>query len=197
MQYKELAESTASFVTHIFQLPHRVAYPYHNLEHTKAVVEHANNIALFYNVSETDHCIIEIASWFHDTGQLYGNMEGHEHRSVLMMENYLSTIPMARDMILQVENCIMATQAGACPQTLPEKILCDADTWHFGTPFFRQTEFLVKTEIELRTGQVFPHWHQQSLQLLKNHVFYTEYCQLLLGPGKEKNKDWLKSLLQS
>jgi HD superfamily phosphodiesterase len=195
MQYKEFMESAAGFVRHIFQSPHHVPYPYHNLDHTKAVVAHANELALFYDLGEKDRCVLETATWFHDIGQLYGGMEGHEQRSVLIMENYLNTITVNPELVPLIENCIMATCYGAVPQTLTGKIMCDADTWHFGTAFFRQTEFLVKQEMEQRTGMRFPNWHQKSLHMLKNHVFYTEYCQLLLNKGKEKNIEWLQSLL--
>jgi HD superfamily phosphodiesterase len=194
MEYKVFEENAARFVAQVFESPNRAGYPYHNLVHTRKVVEHAKEIALFYSCSEQDMCMISVAAWFHDIGQLYGEMEGHEEKSVVIMSNYLKSNDAPVDLITQVADCIMATRYGSDPQALHEKIICDADTYHFGTAFFRETEFLVKKEMEIRTGQSFPQWHKKSLALLKNHVFYTEYCQLLLRTGKQENIEWLESL---
>ena len=91
----------------------------------------------------------------------------------------------------------MVTKFGTLPVTLNEKILCDADTWHFGTPYFQETEFLMKEEMQIRTGKAQVFWHQGSLQLLENHVYFTEYAQLLLSKGNQANIEWLKSLITS
>ena len=196
MKYSELEESAGRVAAGFFESPHQVRYPYHNLVHTKAVVDHAKEIAVFYALDEREICIISIAAWFHDIGQLCGEMEGHEERSRLIMNNYLSNTDASAGFIELAGNCIMATKCGSNPQSLAEKIVCDADTYHFGTLFFRETEFLVEKEMEIRTRKKFPQWHAGSLELLKNHIFYTEYCQLLLLQGKRENIAWLESLVQ-
>ncbi|HTE12140.1 MAG TPA: HD domain-containing protein [Chitinophagaceae bacterium] len=197
MNYSTLEENAGRFVTHVFESPQQVQFPYHNLAHTKAVVNHANEISVFYALNEEDIGIINIAAWFHDIGQLHGGMTDHEDRSVLIMNNYLKTMDAATTFIEAAGNCVMATKYRSNLKALPEKIICDADTYHFGTPVFRETEFLIKKEMEIRSGQEFPQWHEGSLQLLKDHVFFTEYCQLLLGQGKQENIAWLQSLIQS
>jgi predicted metal-dependent HD superfamily phosphohydrolase len=197
MNYNVLEENAARLVTHIFESPHQVQYPYHNLVHTKAVLTHAKEIGMFYAVDEMDLCIISIAAWFHDIGQLYGDMQDHEERGRKIMSDYLKKTGASAEFIESAGNCIMATKNGSNPKTLPEKIICDADTFHFGTLFFRETEFLVEKEMEIRKGEKFPQWHAASLQLLKNHIFYTEYCQLLLNQGKKENIGWLESLIGS
>jgi predicted metal-dependent HD superfamily phosphohydrolase len=195
MNYSAWEENADRLVTQFFESPHRVHYPYHNLAHTKAVVEHAKEITAFYSLEEKDACIISIAAWFHDIGQLFGEMKAHEERSVRMMNKYLMDMDVPTDFIQSAGNCIMVTKCGSNPQSLPERIICDADTYHFGTPVFRETEFMVEKEMEIRTGQKFPQWHARSLALLQNHFFYTEYCQLLLKQGKQENIAWLRSLI--
>jgi predicted metal-dependent HD superfamily phosphohydrolase len=197
MNYSVLEEGAGRLVTHLFESPYRIEYPYHNLTHTKEVVTRAKEIAAFYLLDEKDDFMLTVAAWFHDTGQLYGEMDGHEEKSAVIMKNYFENSDVSSGLIQAAEGCILATKYGALPGTLPEKIICDADTYHFGTALFHKTEFLTKAEMEIRTGEKFPHWHEESLQLLQNHVFYTEYCQLLLQPGKQKNIAWLESLIQS
>jgi predicted metal-dependent HD superfamily phosphohydrolase len=197
MNYSALEENAGRFVTHVFESPQQARFPYHNLAHTKAVVDHAKEISIFYSLSEEDICIIDIAAWFHDIGQLHGGMKDHEDRSVLIMDNYLKTTDVSATFIESAGNCVMATKYRSNLKTLFEKIICDADTYHFGTLVFRETEFLIEKEMEIRCGQKFPQWHEGSLQLLKDHVFFTEYCQLLLGQGKQENIAWLQSLIHS
>lgn len=198
MTYSALEKGGGQLVTHVFQSPHSVSYPYHNLQHTKAVVEHAQQIAAFYHLGEKDYCIISLAAWFHDVGQLFGAMQGHEERSAQIMENYFaSSGEPAPELIVEIKDCIMATKQGSLPTALNQKILCDADTWHFGTAYFHETEFLVQKEMEQRTGNAPGLWHQGSLEMLKHHVYFTEYAQLLLGEGKEANIQWLQSLIET
>jgi hypothetical protein len=45
----------------------------------------------------------------------------------------------------------MATKRGSGPVSVAEKIICDADTYHFETFEFKRTDWLIKKEIELMT----------------------------------------------
>ncbi|HZE85832.1 MAG TPA: HD domain-containing protein [Puia sp.] len=180
-------------VTAIYQSPHLIQYPYHNLTHTRRVAGYTKEIASHYSLNGSDIFILTAAAWFHDIGHLYGEMQDHEERGVHIMEYYLQSAP--QDLITAIGRCIMATKFPSHPHDLHEQIICDADTYHFGTAIFRQTDALVREEMEMRTGNKNPHWHQGSLDLLKQHVFYTRYCQDLLAEGKEQNIAWLGSLI--
>ena len=89
----------------------------------------------------------------------------------------------------------MATQRLIKPATISEMIIWDADTYHFGTPEFKQTDAQIKKEIELLTGSVQTSWVSKSIRMLRNHQFYTSYCKQQLEAGKQENIDWLQSLL--
>src|SRR5215813_12712645 len=71
-------------------VPH---YPYHNIVHTRGVVAHAQEIAAFYALGREEVFILDSAAWFHDIGHLYGEIDGHEERGVVVMQQYLSNIP--------------------------------------------------------------------------------------------------------
>ena len=88
------------------------------------------------------------------------------------------------DLICDIEQVILATKYPPSPQTLIERIICDADTYHFGTGDFQITDPLVKKEIETRNGKVVPNWMEQSLRMLETHSFHTGYCQHKLRNGK-------------
>jgi len=99
------------------------------------------------------------------------------------------------ELVELIAQCILATKFPSSPRLYLEHIMCDADTYDFGTPYFRETEFLVKKEIEMRTGKLPVNWTAESIRLLQHHRYYTDYCQQLLNKGKEENIKWLASLL--
>src|SRR5882672_10798337 len=76
-------------VTAIYQSPHLIQYPYHNLIHTQHVVGYTKEIASHYSLNGSDIFILTTAAWFHDIGHLYGEMQGHEERGARIMEQWL------------------------------------------------------------------------------------------------------------
>jgi predicted metal-dependent HD superfamily phosphohydrolase len=171
-----------------------VQYPYHNLRHTVEVVQHTAEIGAYYLLSAPELLIVKAAAWFHDIGHLTGDMEGHEERGILIMRDCLAPMQISDTLISSMAACIMATKYPSAPHTLYEEIICDADTFHLGTPKFKETDDLVRKEVELRKGKCFTDWHAQSIQLLEEHRFFTKYCQNLLDAGKLENIRWLKGL---
>jgi len=159
---------------------------YHNLSHTKSVVIHAEEIAQFYGLQNVDLFVLLAAAWFHDLGHLYDTPANHEYKSVDLMKGFLKNF--YPDEILQkIADIILATRQLATPKTQLEKIIRDADTYHFGTEEFFLTDKLVKQEFEERTGQQYHHWTEHTLRLLQKHEFYTSYCKARLDSGKERN----------
>lgn len=163
---------------------------YHNLAHTQRVVMRAREISNYYSLGQDALFVVQAAAWFHDTGHLLGSMEGHEAMGVRLMRMFLGD-QVEASVLSEIEGCIMATRFSATPLSLPEMILCDADTYHLGTPEFKQTDALVWREMEMRLGKVIDHQAEKSLRFLEAHQFYTGYCQELLNPGKIGNILWL------
>lgn len=194
MDYSKQEKDVEEYIRGLFMFPSNPKLPYHNLEHTVRVVGHAREIGDYYLLQYPDQFIITIAAWFHDIGQLSGPMEGHEERGAQLMKDYFAGTPLSEGIIPAITACILATQFPSHPRTLPEKILCDADTYHFGTEYFRQTDGAVRKEFELRTGTTFPHWRQKTIHFLQTHHYFTSYCQQLLDAGKQQNIQWLLSL---
>lgn len=194
MDYINLEKNAEAFVRMTFANCPDHQYSYHNLVHTVNVVEHTGEIGSFYQVKAADLSILKIAGWFHDIGHLYGSYEGHEEKGVMVMRGYMEQFKLPEDIIETISGCIRATKFPSCPRSLYEKILCDSDTYHFGTAYFHETDALVRKEVELRIGKPFPEWHKKSIWLLEHHQFYTSYCQQLLEKGKQENIVWLRSM---
>src|SRR5690349_15368384 len=105
---------------------------YHNINHTRNVVMRVQEIAAVYTLNDEDLFVLQAAAWFHDTGHLFSNMAQHEEMSVQIMRIYLGE-KLNEQMLINIGNCILATNIAVKPVSLVEKILCDADTYHFGT----------------------------------------------------------------
>lgn len=195
MSYKEASRAVEDHITTIFKLHPNEKLVYHNIDHTRKVVQHVNEIALFFKLNDEQLFIVEASAWFHDIGYLFTGPKEHELESVHTMKRFIPGIISTPALAEKIEQCIMATKRASDPVSVSEKIICDADTYHFGTFEFKRTDSLIKKEIELMTGSVPAEWISHSIKMLKNHRFYTSYCQERLETGKMENIAWLQSLL--
>ena len=101
-------------------------YVYHNMQHVQNVVEATRRIAQYYQLTEEELDILEIAAWFHDSGFHEGS-EGHEERSVALAEAFLNQRDYPTERIEQVKSAVLDTKHGAQPSLLINQILRDAD----------------------------------------------------------------------
>ena len=188
----------ANHVTKLFENRPHPNLVYHNLEHTKNVVERAQEIAAHYELTEADTLTIYIAAWFHDVGHLYTDMEKHEEKSVEIMRDYMQKEPTTDEkLITNISGCILATKIPVHPKNLMQEILCDADSYHFGNKDFRTTNKAVKKEFALRGyNMLLQDWENNTMEMLKKHVFFTSYCKILLDEGKRKNIEWIKRKIE-
>ncbi|MEO7982878.1 MAG: HD domain-containing protein [Bacteroidota bacterium] len=188
----------AEIVIHVkglFNSYNRPYLLYHNLTHSINVVRHAREIAEQYKLDRHSLFVVLSAAWFHDTGQLTGDMAVHEETSVQFMKEFFSRKPVDQKIIDEIAGCIMATKMPVKPASLTEEILCDADTYHLGTENFQQLDKLVWKELELRLNNTINNQAERSLAFLEDHQFFTVYCLQLLSAGKKKNIDRLKNIL--
>ena len=166
---------------------------FHNLEHTQNVVKHTEEIAGHYKVSENEMLVLYAAAWFHDTGHLVTEPAKHEEMSCEIMKKFMKEHSEDEKIIKAVEECIMATKAPRNPKNLLEEIICDADTYHFGTRDFKKTNKLVFEESKIRLGITDPiKFNEGAIKMLETHRFYTGYCRELLDKRKKKNLKKLK-----
>jgi hypothetical protein len=151
------------------------------------VVQHANEIAKHYEMDDNSRFVLLAAAWFQDTGYLVGDALGHEEKGAELMKRFLSTKYINQNIIEDISRCIMATRIPSQPETLLEKIICDADTYHLGTKDFQTTNALVWREVELTRHTTVGNQAGQALRFLEAHRFYTTYCLEALSEGKNKN----------
>ena len=187
-------KNVAAYVTSMFEDNLRPSLLYHNLDHTRTVVQRAEEIAAHYQLTETETLTIYTAAWFHDTGHIFVEPERHEEKSAELMKIFMQKEGiLSGTIIADIEGCILATKMPRSPKNLMEQILCDADTYHFGTKDFKKTNKALRKEFALRGyDKVVRDWWPNTLKILAEHVFYTTYCKALLEPRKQQNLEWAK-----
>ena len=194
MNYTKLLEHVQHHVLHFFKTQQGEALIYHNITHTEEVAGHAAKIAEYYELHEKNTFIVVTAGWFHDMGYWTGDAAGHEIRGAEMAKAYLTEKEVKEEVIEAVQGCIQATVIPQKPKTFLEQIVCDADLYHFGTDKFSERNKLMRKEVEQRTGQKIDktEWRKNTIKLLEEHTYQTDYCQGLLNEKKAKNLQKLK-----
>ncbi len=185
------------FVVDLFTRLTSANLVYHNLSHTERVVVRTMEIADYYELNNQDRFVLSMAAWFHDTGHLVADIDSHEEAGVLLMRSFFMDKDIDAMLIDVISDCIMVTKFPPSPKTLLEEIICDADTYHFGTREFEITDKLVKREFQLRTKKKFTNWCNDTLKLLETHHFFTAYCRNTLEKGKQANIERLKNEIRS
>lgn len=194
MDNNSLYKKTEQYVTGLFHANKKDVLVFHNLQHTRNVVQRTKEIAGHYHLSEEEMLILYIAAWFHDTGHLFAEPSKHEEMSVELMRNFMLEQKADAPLIEEIGNCIFATKLPRNPTTLLQEIICDADTYHLGTKDFKNTNKLAYEEIVMRNGEMSkPLFNKQTYEFLEGHQFYTAYCKDILDETKQENMKKLKN----
>jgi len=194
MNYQKLIKKIDEYVSDFYHINHNDNLFYHNKNHTADVVKHTAEIGEHYQLDEHDLFIVEAAARFHDLGY-FTDMQHHEEQGGMIAEGYLKEHKVTDEDIQLVKNCIMATKMPQSPVTLLEKILCDADLYHLGTPEFFKKDKLMLKEYNALYNKDFSKldWRRKSISFLEKQHYHTDYCQQLLNAGKLANIEALKN----
>src|ERR1700747_2125235 len=123
MSNKDLYKKTEQYVTGLFETMQNDHLVFHNLKHTLTVVKRSGEIADHYELSDRDKTILLIAAWFHDTGHLFTEPAKHEEMSVEIMRKYMEEHSDEKEMVDEIEKCIMATKFPRNPTDILSQII--------------------------------------------------------------------------
>ncbi|GGZ33081.1 hypothetical protein GCM10007049_28390 [Echinicola pacifica] len=163
---------------------------YHNLEHTLDVVHGVKEIAEALQLGDEDKEILQVAAWFHDSGCWIGtSLQGHESRGAELAHDFLMQKGLDTTYIERVKGCIQATRMPQSPESVIEKIICDADLFHLGSEHYLDRAIKLREElVNLNLLDISElSWLKSNLMFIGNHSYHTEYCKRQLGSGKQKN----------
>ena len=168
----------------------------HTLHPARGVVAIANRIALSEKISEHDRELLIAAAYFHDTGYIREYAK-NEPIAARMAGRILKLIGYRPEEVEKVQKMILATDLARNPRTRLEKILCDADLDNLGREDFFKLDSKLREGRRIRGLDVSDDikWYKGTLEVIKNHKYYTESQIKLREEQKQKNiKQLLKKL---
>ena len=197
LNYSELIDGAGEYVGQYMKAHNNKNLLYHNIEHTKAVVSAATQIANHYQLPQRDFFSVVIAAWFHDIGYYNGVGTGHEMRGAAIAAEFLRGKGVDAETINVVQGCIMATVMPQDPHNLLQQIVCDADLFHLGTDVFSNRSKLLHKEMEqlLNRDISKADWRKGTIKLLESHHYHTDYAHQLLDAKKQENLEKIKRKL--
>jgi predicted metal-dependent HD superfamily phosphohydrolase len=192
---ENILNETESYVSKLLnsELDHQ--FVYHNLTHTQRVVSATEELITGEKISDKDANILRFAAWFHDSGYTQGK-ENHEAIGAKIAEKFLSKQKLDDAFISEVQRLILATKMGHEPTDVLEKIIRDADSWHFQYKKYNRVSELLRLEWEQLDYKEYTEveWLEENISFFtKHHRYYTKYALENWQSGKDKN---LASLFQ-
>src|SRR6187549_2386877 len=115
---KQILKQAEEKVTSLFESGSPENLLYHNIEHTRNVVDRANEIAAHYELSERDILVLNIGAWFHDAGHLYTDPSSHEQKSAEIARDWLVRKVDYASLADETEKLILATKLSNAPEGL-------------------------------------------------------------------------------
>lgn len=166
---------------------------YHNVQHTRDVVEAVQYISKGEKVTQKDYLLLSTAAAYHDAGFV----EGYEHHEKISCKIARASLPQFdynNDEIEIICELIMVTQTPQAPKNHLERILCDADLLYLGTEKYHDIaeelfkEFTYKGIVRNRHE-----WDERQGKFLKSHRYFTKTATLEYNKKKEENLKQLVS----
>lgn len=194
-----LIEQAENFVCKLFKDNLSVSYTYHNFNHTFEVVRAVKKLSDEEFLNEVDAEMVLVAAWFHDTGYTKG-CEQHEIESVAIVTDFLKENGKPLSYIAAVCDIIAATTYNYSPKTILDKIIKDADYYHFSIADYLERCELLRKEWLVLNQKVYTdlEWATENLRVLKDcHVYYTNYAKTHWQLLKEKNMELIANKIKN
>lgn len=168
-------EQATEFITELLQNRLSDLMYYHDYHHTNNVLNAATELAAEENVvDEHELLLLKTAALFHDAGYLYTN-ENHEEESCRIVREHLPDFGYSVNDIEMICGLIMKTKMPQSPETLLEKILCDADLDYLGSDDFEiNGQKLFKEWTAMGKLSNKEEWDKAQIKFLESHSYWTK-----------------------
>tara|TARA_Y100000992_G_scaffold301477_1_gene272481 strand:+ start:1289 stop:1891 length:603 start_codon:yes stop_codon:yes gene_type:complete len=172
-------------------------YHYHNLHHTKRVINSAKQIGNHYNLSRDDWRDLLTACLLHDYGFIKSHID-HEEIGAQISKEILPGYYFSDDHIESVSSLILITKVEEKPSNLLESIIRDADLEYIGSGDFEKiSEYLKKEWLKCGVVDNENQFYKIQYEFLLSHNFYTAYMQEKGRDQKIKNIKYAKIVMES
>ena len=191
---ENIIKQAEDFVSHLFETKLSTINFYHNIDHTKRVVERITQLADWEGCSVDEQTTLQLVAWFHDTGFVEKD-EGHEEVSARIAADFLKSHKVSNDEIELIKNLILVSRKDSIPNTKLEKITKDADCSHVASDYYFDVSDLLRQEFSLKRNTTFTdlEWLEGNKSFFEMQQFYTNSAKLKWQPFKELNERELEA----
>ena len=168
-------------------------FNYHNINHTKRVVENSLEIAKSEKLNDNDTFLLLISAWFHDIGYSV-NVDNHEVESCKIASEFLSRQDISQNEIRIINEIIISTKINNKPKSHLAKILADADFMHLADDNYFEIAELIREELNNNNSINMVkkrEFDTISLELFQKHQWFTSYAKQTLTEKKNRNHQQL------
>ena len=167
---------------------------YHNVKHTIDVLTQVELIGVVEGVTDYELLLLKTAALFHDIGQIHQSKR-HEAIGCDYTKKILPKYGYTVDEINEINSIIMATEMPPKPETLLQKIICDADLDYLGrTDFIPVSDTLYKELKEQNIISDIDTWNKMQVGFLESHQYFTDTADKLRQVNKQEQIDRLMGL---
>lgn len=171
---------------------------YHDIKHTLNVEKSAERIAQLEGIIGEELILLKTAVLFHDAGFIMTH-EDNEEIAIKLMRTELPKYGYSDEQVKIIGEIIRATVKGTEPESLLEKIMCDADHDYLGRADYDSIATKLRAELTAQ-GRIMDEseWIKFQLNYLKNeHEYYTQTAKNIRQRGKLKRISTLEQQLQA
>lgn len=185
---EDIIDKAEQFVSNLFETRLSTVNFYHNINHTRRVVEDISQLAEWEGCSEEETKILKLAAWFHDTGFVKVD-KGHEEVSVKIAQEFLQSNQVSKDVIDLVTDLILVSIKDLKPKTNLQKLIKDADCSHVASENYFEISNLLRKENALKLNTSFTdlEWLEGNKEFFEWHKFYSDSAKLKWQPLKTLN----------
>ncbi len=183
----QLLQETEAYVREFFAEKVSTEYVFHDWDHTLQTVAAVRMIGEGFSLDEHDLMLLQLATWFHDTGYSHGPQD-HEERSCNYAKAYFQGKISDEDIAILL-GCIRSTKVPQRPETLLEQVICDADLSHLGMESYWDRTSRLRQELTLTRQTVMSDsdWVDFELNFMLNHDYHTAVASDLFNKRKAKH----------
>ncbi len=185
----------SDYVTRLLKSHLQKGITYHNLSHTKEVVNISKSLGDKAEITPDEMELLLIAAWFHDVGIIF-QYDLHELKGAELCREFLTNHLYPASKIKMISQMILSTRIPQKPSNILEKILCDSDLAYTGTKNFNSRSQLLRLEWKNMLGKEFSdsEWLKINIDFLLKNKFHTRFAKTLFNEGREKNLIWLQKI---
>ncbi|MBK8846367.1 MAG: HD domain-containing protein [Bacteroidetes bacterium] len=171
-----------------------VHFSYHSLEHSLDVFDASLRLCKMEKINNPRlELLIATAALYHDTGFTIGGYKDHEEAGCAVARKHLPELGYTNEDLDEISKLILATKLPQNPQTIQERIICDADLDYLGREDYYPISSQLKDEFShfgiIKTES---DWLRVQITFFKSHTFFTNSAKEMRN---ERKMQYLEELI--